>query len=360
MASGITFICPSYNHEKYIGAFIESVLAQTCPSWELIIIDDCSRDGNLREVERFTDERIRTITHPFNMGIQVSIMEGVEAASYDIVALIASDDMLMPQYVEKVLALFAAGDFGVLYTPLQFIDHEGTPLNEGIPLPWQKSQLEIFVDSFLKENQLPSPGMAMKKGLLLSLFPLHTGLLQYHDWQLHMLLMYRTNIFLCPETLVWYRQTPGSACKPSIGRQIRSAAETDILMDTVMQLIGHDTESFLSYFKGRENPAWPLTPATVPLHLGWIAMQSPDAEKRRWAAGTIISLISRTEKMQALHDCCGFTFNEYLHLPESLGLKSESTFENQKKRLKRQKKLWRAACIVSTVLFLVTLIWNIL
>ncbi|MBQ3172567.1 MAG: hypothetical protein IJB53_11790, partial [Mailhella sp.] len=233
-------------------------------------------------------------------------------------------------------------------------------LNEGIPLPWQKSQQEIFVDSFLKENQLPSPGMAMKKELLLSLCPLHTGLLQYHDWQLHMLLMYRTNIFLCPSALVWYRQTPGSASKPCIGRLIRSAAETDILMDTVMQLIGHDTESFLSYFKGRENPAWPLTPATVPLHLGWIAMQSPDAEKRRWAAGTIISLISRTEKMQALHDCCGFTFNEYLHLPESLGLKSESTFENQKKRLKRQKKLWRAACIVSTVLFLVTLIWNIL
>ena len=134
-----------------------------------------------------------------------------------------------------------------------------------------------------------------------------------------------------------------------------------------MQLIDHDTESFQRYFGNRENPAWPVTPETVPLHLGWIAMQSPDEEKRRWATGTIIRLISHMEKMQVLHDCCGFTFNEYLRLPESLGLTQAPTLEAQmqiqkdkEKKLVKQKRQWRAACIVSSVLFLSTLIWNIL
>jgi len=294
------------------------------------------------------------------MGIQVGIMEGANAASYDIVTLIASDDMLMPQYVEKVLAHFAAGDFGVLYTPLQLIDHEGRKLKKAINPPYQKKHEDIFADSLLKGNQLPSPGMAVKKNLFRKVLPLHTGLLQYHDWQLHMLLMYHADIFLCPEALVWYRQTPGSADKITFGSQLRKAAETDILMGTVVQLIGTDTASFLRYFGNRKNPAWPVTSETIPLHLGWMAMQSPDAEKRRWAVTTIMGLISSPEKMQALHDICGFTFKEYVRMPESFGLTHIPLNDKQQKKLIRQKKKWCAACIVSTALFIATFIWNLL
>lgn len=41
----ISFLCPSYNHGRYIVDFLRSLLAQTNPSWECILVDDCSRDN---------------------------------------------------------------------------------------------------------------------------------------------------------------------------------------------------------------------------------------------------------------------------------------------------------------------------
>lgn len=65
----VSVVMPSYNTAKYIGEAIESVLSQTYPYWELIIVDDCSSDDTDRIVKDYlSDDRIRYLKNEKNSG----------------------------------------------------------------------------------------------------------------------------------------------------------------------------------------------------------------------------------------------------------------------------------------------------
>ena len=66
----VSVIMPNYNRAKYISEAIESVISQTYPIWELIIIDDCSTDNSVNIIEEYVakDERIKLIRLPKNSG----------------------------------------------------------------------------------------------------------------------------------------------------------------------------------------------------------------------------------------------------------------------------------------------------
>ena len=60
----ISVVIPLYNKEEFVSKTIASVLAQTFQNFELLIIDDGSTDNSLREVESFSDARIRVVSIP--------------------------------------------------------------------------------------------------------------------------------------------------------------------------------------------------------------------------------------------------------------------------------------------------------
>ena len=69
----VSIVMPSYNTERFIKQTIESVLAQSYPNWELIIVDDCSTDNTDAVVAPYLiDERIRYIKNEINSGAAVS------------------------------------------------------------------------------------------------------------------------------------------------------------------------------------------------------------------------------------------------------------------------------------------------
>lgn len=55
----VSVITPAYNSEEYIGETIKSVLSQTHENWEMIIVDDCSKDNTEAVVKKFDDPRIK-------------------------------------------------------------------------------------------------------------------------------------------------------------------------------------------------------------------------------------------------------------------------------------------------------------
>ena len=69
----VSIIMPSYNTGRYIAETIESVLAQTCKNWELIIVDDCSTDDTDEVVKKYlSDKRIEYLKNSHNSGAAVS------------------------------------------------------------------------------------------------------------------------------------------------------------------------------------------------------------------------------------------------------------------------------------------------
>lgn len=337
----ISIVCPSYNHEKYVSAFVDSLLKQTVEDWELIIIDDSSTDKTAEKIKALQDKRIRFVEHDFNRGINYGVSEGIRLAKSKLISFAASDDMLCPEYMENVLKAFEENkEISVCYTPLKYMDENGNLTGKILPLPHGKSEKDIFCDMFLKENKLPSPGLVFKKSALKSYLPLHYGLLQYQDYQIHLYLLYHHKIKMLETPLVLYRKVRGSASNRSHGRVVREDAETDVLMDTIVRLIGNDKDSFLEYFGNHpllQNVK--VEAKTVPYWLGRLALTSSNPAKQKWGLKTVMNFISDENNMTLLHKLYGFSFKDYLALANEVDTKCVASAYWGKKYKKKIKKL---------------------
>jgi glycosyltransferase involved in cell wall biosynthesis len=93
-----SILIPIYNHERYIGAALDSVVAQTDPSWEAIVVDDGSTDGSASIIDAYAarDPRI-TVVHKPNGGVASALNEGLRRARGEWVHWLSSDDMFKPE-----------------------------------------------------------------------------------------------------------------------------------------------------------------------------------------------------------------------------------------------------------------------
>lgn len=99
----ISVIVPLYNAERSIGRCIDSILAQTFREWELIVIDDGSRDGGGSICDHYalSDGRIRVIHKP-NEGVAATRMRGIEEAQGDYSIQVDADDWVEPTMLEEL------------------------------------------------------------------------------------------------------------------------------------------------------------------------------------------------------------------------------------------------------------------
>lgn len=119
MTPAVTVILNCYNHERYVAEAIKSVLGQTFQDFELILIDNGSTDGSRAVLERYDDPRIRRLFHDENQSLSKRLNEGVAAARGEFVAILYSDDWMLPDKLERQVALFrtVGPEYGVVYCP---------------------------------------------------------------------------------------------------------------------------------------------------------------------------------------------------------------------------------------------------
>jgi glycosyltransferase involved in cell wall biosynthesis len=86
----------AYNGERFLREAIDSVLAQTFPDFELIIIDDCSTDRTFEIIQSYVDERIRLIQNAQNLGAAETRNVGLRQARGEYIAILDCDDIARP------------------------------------------------------------------------------------------------------------------------------------------------------------------------------------------------------------------------------------------------------------------------
>jgi hypothetical protein len=105
----ITVVVPLYNHERYIEQTLQSVLSQTMPAHEIIVIDDGSTDGSAARVDRLRERHPQiALWSRENGGAHSAINAGIERATGDLVAILNSDDIYHPDR----LAIMLRGSMG--------------------------------------------------------------------------------------------------------------------------------------------------------------------------------------------------------------------------------------------------------
>ncbi len=123
----VSVLLPAYNARTIVGRAIDSVLAQTHPGWELIVVDDASSDGTADAVEaRYAGEpRARVIRATSNGGPARARNMALREARGTWVALIDADDAWKPERLEHMLAIAAKGADAVFDNLCGFDAHGG-------------------------------------------------------------------------------------------------------------------------------------------------------------------------------------------------------------------------------------------
>lgn len=133
----VSIITPVYQCETLLAETIESVLCQTYPNWEMILVDDCSPDGSAEIIGRYAqaDTRFRYLKLENNSGAAVARNAGLDLARGRYIAYLDADDLWMPNKLERQLAFMA--EHGAAFTCCDYdkIDYDGTPLYKTVHMP---------------------------------------------------------------------------------------------------------------------------------------------------------------------------------------------------------------------------------
>lgn len=125
----LSVVIPSYNHEKYIGKAIESVLKQTYINLELIIIDDGSKDNSVELIKSYKDDRITLVVQE-NAGAHNAINKGLEMAKGEYLTVLNSDDIFDRKRFEIMIKEMQKNKkVGFACSYIQVIDSEGNKLD---------------------------------------------------------------------------------------------------------------------------------------------------------------------------------------------------------------------------------------
>lgn len=122
----VSVVIPFCNAERFLAEAIDSVLAQTCSDWELVLVDDGSSDRSAQICERYAEAsngRILCIEHEGrrNRGVAASRNLGVRHSRGQFVAFLDADDVWLPSKLEHQLAIMAAQPAaGLVYGPSEY------------------------------------------------------------------------------------------------------------------------------------------------------------------------------------------------------------------------------------------------
>lgn len=203
----VSVIMPSYNHAKYLPEAIESVLEQTLPDFELIIIDDGSIDGSQQIIEEYKkkDNRIRIILHNKNQGISNTFNELIESAKGKFLSPIASDDIWDKDKLRKQLEIMELDEDLIIWTEGEIIDSKSISTNNKFTQRYNvvKKNGNIFED-LLGGNFLFGSSMMYKKENLNGIKP-EKNLKYLNDHKFFLDLAYKYQFFFIPEALTKYR-----------------------------------------------------------------------------------------------------------------------------------------------------------
>ena len=226
----VSVIIPTYNRAGVVGTAIESVLQQTYASLEIIIVDDGSTDGTEGALRRFGD-KITTVRQR-NSGPAAARNRGIRESRGDIVAFLDSDDLWLPEKLERQVGLLERLDGQVSCcvsnVSLAFSDRRpSTSFATALIFPstdegtWTNA-LEVLSTRFLLFNQ----AVAIRREVLMEIGGFNEGYLYMEDYDLALRLALRGPFAYIREPLAVWRPTEGSLSQRAASDEIRCCEMT--------------------------------------------------------------------------------------------------------------------------------------
>lgn len=206
----VSVLISSYNYAAFLGAAVQSALAQTYTPDEVLVVDDGSTDGSREVARRLERENphVRLITQA-NAGQAAALNAGFAASRGDVICLLDADDVFEPTKVARTVTLFhEAPRAGLAVHRVRAVDHDERPLPID-PTPWPLSHgwcAEASLGLAPMALRLPpTSALSVRRELAARLFPIDRALTSSADGLIHRVAPLLTEIVATREPLVRYR-----------------------------------------------------------------------------------------------------------------------------------------------------------
>jgi hypothetical protein len=202
----VSVIIPTYNHARYVGQAIESVLGQTYGDIEVIVVDDGSTDDTRMVVQRFGD-RVRYVWQE-NRGLSGARNTGLREASGQVIALLDADDLYEPTFLCRIVMAFEANpNADAVYCGYRFVDASGNPLPQ---IERRVIPTQHLYRALLDGNFLVPACMVARKRCYDECGEFDESLRGCEDWDMWLRFAKRYQVLGIRDVLVRYRVLPGS------------------------------------------------------------------------------------------------------------------------------------------------------
>lgn len=202
----ISIIMPCYNGAQTIRDSISSVQAQTLSDWELIVVDDGSKDESADVVRSIDDSRVRLVTQS-NGGSANARNHGLRQARGRYLAFLDADDTWDPSFLDKMLTALDPHEDAVLaYCGWQNLGVEGGRGNPFIPPDYDPlDRAEVLLGGC----RWPIHGVLVKRDAVSEVGGFDEGLQASVDYDLWLRIASRGRLILVPEVLAYYQHHEG-------------------------------------------------------------------------------------------------------------------------------------------------------
>ncbi|ABZ94447.1 Glycosyltransferase [Leptospira biflexa serovar Patoc strain 'Patoc 1 (Ames)'] len=166
----VSVIMPAYNAASYLEESVNSLLSQSYKDWELLIIDDCSKDHTLDVAKNIAkkDKRIRVIPKEKNSGSADTRNQGIELASGEYIAFLDADDLWESNFLDKMIPFMEENKSSFSFSSYRIIDENGFEFCE----PFLVEQKSFSYRNLLHYNRV---------GLLTAIYHIPTVGKKYFD-----------------------------------------------------------------------------------------------------------------------------------------------------------------------------------
>jgi glycosyltransferase involved in cell wall biosynthesis len=229
----ISVIIPNFNYAHYLPERIRSIVEQSFPVYEIVVLDDCSTDSSLSVLEGLADVSpidLTIVKNPFNSGsVFRQWRRGVEQVRGDLVWIAEADDLSERTFLESLVYRFDDARLGLAYTESKQIDSNGgviAPNYHGYTLKvsacfltdYHRSGEDEIVDGLGIKNTIPNVSAVLfRTAALRDVLQAHGGEIEQlkvaGDWALYLYLLTTYNISFCAEALNRHRRHAKSITK---------------------------------------------------------------------------------------------------------------------------------------------------
>ena len=308
----VTVAMITYNHEKFVGDAVRSILAQTCRDFELVIVDDGSHDATGEVVRGLRDERIVYLRQE-NQGPSEARNAALRIARGELIAQMSGDDIAEPARLERQLARHRDRPNSVVFSHCTFIGEDGGAIDDpgwDKVLNWRnRTRDETLRHLYLSGNCFLAPSALATRTAFEAVGPYNPVMLQLQDydmWVRFFLRGYEPHIV--EEPLIRYRLRGGGANLSSPRHESRVRGHFERVRILRKFLAIDRAQRVAEIFPEVVSLGYPVDDDLVPFLLAMIGLKAepPNDVLQAFAADLLMEMMEDPVTRKLLLEKAGF------------------------------------------------------